>query len=96
MTTNEYLQSLQIYLCILNTVPFSIVLKHVPFLDTLLEEHCGHVGFMKLMISFSFSSISMTGVLFRIKTGEESINVKSSSEVETLLNWVYGAFLSRM
>jgi len=38
----------------------------------------------------------MTGVLFRIKTGEESIYVKSSSEVETLLNWVYGAFLDLM
>jgi len=73
-----------------------MVLNHVPFLETLLEEHCGHAGFMKLIRSFSFSSRSMTGVFFRIKTEEESIDVKSTGEVGTLLNWVYGAFLSRM
>jgi len=71
-------------------------LKHVPFLTTFAELHWGHTGFMKLIRSFSFSSRSMTGVLFRIKTGEESIDVKSPDEVKTLLNWVYGAFLSRM
>ena len=36
------------------------------------------------------------GTVFRMNTGEESIKVKLSSDVETLLNSVYGAFRSRM
>ena len=54
------------------------------------------MGFMKLIRSFSFNSRFMGGVLFRMNTGEESIKVKLSSDVETLMNSVYGAFRSRM
>ena len=44
------------------------------------------MGLMKLIRSFSFNSRSRRGILFSVNTGEESIKVKLSSDVETLLN----------
>ncbi len=80
----------------LNVMPFSMVLRHVPFLTTFLERHYGHMGFMKVIRSFAFSSMSIMGMLLIRNAGDKSMETKSSSDVDILLNSVYGAFLSRM
>jgi hypothetical protein len=54
------------------------------------------MGSINLMRSFSLSSMSITGILFSIKIGEEPTDEKSSSDDETHLTFVYGTFLNRM
>ena len=80
------MQSSQIYLYTLNIIPFYNFLIHVPFFITFFEPQLGHMGFMRLIRSFFFSSRSITGMLLSMKTGEERMNEKSSRDVETLLN----------
>ena len=80
----------------LNVMPFSMVLRHVPFLTTFLERHYGHMGFMKVIRSFAFSSMSIMGMLLIRNAGDKSMETKSSSDIEILLNLLYKIFISIM